>query len=151
MNRMRLAMLTAVVLANPFGILAAQADDPPPAESAWVALPGDLEPDLSDPLLRHGQSVYIQRCAGCHDAIPQTIFGPPFLPPMPGTQVLRGRYGEALPAELHRRSDLPADYIEFVVRRGLGSMPFFRPTEISADDLRALVAYLTRPRGAGAD
>ncbi len=151
MNSVRLATAAiAVVLANPFGIAAALADDSP-ADSAWVALPDDLEPDLSDPLLRHGQSVYIQRCAGCHSAIPEQIFGPQFLPPMPGTQVLRGRYGDALPAELHRRSDLPADYIEFVVRRGLGSMPFFRPTEVSADDLRALVAYLTRPQGATDD
>jgi len=33
------------------------------------------------------------------------------------------------------------------VRDGLRSMPFFRPTELSDDDLAALTAYLTRDRG----
>jgi hypothetical protein len=30
------------------------------------------------------------------------------------------------------------------VRNGLNSMPFFRPTELSNDDLAALGAYLAR-------
>jgi mono/diheme cytochrome c family protein len=119
----------------------ASSDDP-----AWVALPDDLEPSLSDPLLRPGQAVYINRCGSCHDAVPDEVFGPLFLPPMPGTQVLAERYRGALPAVLHERTDLPAAYIETVVRRGLGSMPFFRPTEVSDDDLQALIAFLTRPR-----
>ncbi len=120
-------------------------------DSAWVALPEDLEPSLSDPLLRRGQAVYINRCASCHDAVPDEVFGPLFLPAMPGTQVLAERYRGALPAVLHERTDLPAAYIEAVVRQGLGSMPFFRPTEVSDEDLRALTAYLTRPRDQGED
>jgi len=35
-------------------------------------------------------------------------------------------------------------YVTAIVRGGLNSMPFFRPTELSGDDLTALDAYLTR-------
>lgn len=149
MNAPRFAMvilIAAAAVAGLLGMAVAFADTATSPDSAWVALPDDLEPDLTDPLLRQGQSVYINRCAGCHSEIPQDTFGPLFLPPMPGTQVLRERYRGALPAELHRRTDLPAAYIEVVVRQGLGSMPFFRPTELTDQDLQALVAYLTRAR-----
>src|SRR5690606_13601039 len=59
------------------------------------------------------------------------------------------RYRGELPAELERRTDLSAAYIEAVVRDGYLSMPFFRPTELSDDDLEALIAYLTRIARAG--
>ena len=76
------------------------------------------------------------------------MFGPVFLPPMPGTQALQARFRGELPAPLAQRTDLTPDYIEAVVRDGLRSMPFFRPTEVSDDDLAALVAYLTREHAA---
>jgi hypothetical protein len=65
---------------------------------------------------------------------------------MPGTQALLTRYRGEVPPELERRTDLTPTLVETVVRKGLGSMPFFRPTEVSRDDLAALVAYLTRNR-----
>ena len=112
--------------------------EPPGSDDGWPVT-------LSDPRERRGQEVFDQRCAACHGEVPDSSFGPAFLPPMPGTQALRRRYGEVLPALLEERTDLSAEYIEAVVRDGLGSMPFFRPTELSRDDLEALVAYLTRP------
>ncbi|MBN1239631.1 MAG: cytochrome c, partial [Gammaproteobacteria bacterium] len=96
--------------------------------------------------MQRGREVFDQRCAACHGEIPEQTFGPPFLPPMPGTQALEARYRGALPAALEERTDLAPEYVEAVVRDGLRSMPFFRPTELSDEDLEALVAYLTADR-----
>jgi len=56
----------------------------------------------------------------------------------------RRHYKGAKPAELEQRTDLTADFVKAIVRNGLNSMPFFRPTELSDDDVSALGAYLTR-------
>jgi hypothetical protein len=74
------------------------------------------------------------------------MIGPPYLPPMPGTQALEARYRGARPAALEERTDLTAEFVNAIVRGGLSSMPFYRPTELSAEDLTALNAYLTRER-----
>jgi hypothetical protein len=63
---------------------------------------------------------------------------------MAGTQALQARYKGAKPAELEQRTDLTFDFVKAIVRNGLNSMPFFRPTELSNDDLAALGAYLAR-------
>ncbi len=123
-----------------------QADPAATADSAWSALPAAAAGTIRDPLVRRGREVFSQRCAACHSPIPTEIFGPMFLPPMPGTQALAARYRGELPAALEERTDLQAVYIRTVVRNGYVSMPFFRPTELSDEDLDALVAYLTRER-----
>ena len=116
------------------------------AESAWSALPAAAAPARGTALERRGLEVFNQRCAACHGPIPAQLHGPAFLPPMPGTQALAARYRGELPAELAERTDLQAVYIRTVVRNGYVSMPFFRPTELSDEDLDALVAWLTRER-----
>ncbi len=140
--------LAAAVLLGLAGAAAAVADPASSADSAWLALPSEPADELANPLERRGREVFDQRCRACHGAIPDEVFGPMFLSQMPGTALLAERYRGELPAELEKRTDLSADYIEAVVRDGLRSMPFFRPTEVSNDDLEALVAYLTRDRGA---
>lgn len=90
--------------------------------------------------------MFRERCAACHGRPPEEIVGPAFLPAMPGTQALRARYRGALPAVLEDRTDLTADFVAAVVRKGLPAMPFFRPTEVSDDDLEAVAAYLARSR-----
>ena len=122
------------------------ADPAATADTAWSALPATGASTLRDPLERRGQEVFGQRCAACHGPIPAPIYGPAFLPPMPGTQALAARYRGELPAALEERTDLAAVYIRTVVRNGYVSMPFFRPTELSDEDLDALAAYLTRER-----
>lgn len=134
-----------------FGVSAVLADPASSADSAWTPLPIERDATLSDPLEQRGREVFDQRCAACHAEIPDETFGPRFLPAMPGTQALEARYQGALPAALEKRTDLTPEYIEAVVRDGLRSMPFFRPTEVSDEDLEALVAYLTRKRDAAAD
>jgi mono/diheme cytochrome c family protein len=122
------------------------ADPASSAQSAWSPLPSQHEPALKNAREQRGREVFAERCAACHSAIPKDTIGPPYLPLMPGTQALQARYKGAKPAELDRRTDLTADFVTAIVRGGLGSMPFFRPTELSDDDLTALDAYLTRKR-----
>ena len=47
-------------------------------------------------------------------------------------------------ALLTQRTDLAPDYIEYVVRHGLKSMPPFVPSDLTDDKLKALVRFLTR-------
>jgi mono/diheme cytochrome c family protein len=122
------------------------ADPAATAASAWSTLPRAPVAAVDNPLETRGREVFDQRCAACHGPIPAESFGPPFLPAMPGTQALQARYRGSVPAELEQRTDLVAEYVRTVVRGGYLSMPFFRPTELSDDDLEALLAYLTRDR-----
>lgn len=115
-------------------------------QSSWNNLALPTDPPLVDATLQRGREVFYARCIGCHGPIPEQTLGRIFVPPMPGTQALLTRYRGEVPPELERRTDLTPALVETVVRKGLGSMPFFRPTEVSRDDLAALAAYLTRNR-----
>jgi mono/diheme cytochrome c family protein len=129
------------------GLLVAAASSADPASSAqtaWSPLPARADDALKDPREQRGREVFQQRCVACHAAIPKDGIGPPYMPQMAGTQALQARYKGAKPAELEQRTDLTADFVKAIVRGGLNSMPFFRPTELSDDDLSALGAYLTR-------
>lgn len=128
------------------GTAAVSADPAASAQSAWWPLAAPAAPALNDPLEERGRDVFHERCAACHGPIPANTIGPPYLPLMPGTQALKARYKGEKPAELEQRTDLTADFVDAVVRGGLNSMPFFRPTELSDEDLSALDAYLTRDR-----
>ena len=122
----------------------ASADPVSSAQTAWSPLPAHASEALKDAREQRGRDVFQQRCAACHAAIPKDGIGPPYLPPMAGTQALQARYKGAKPAVLEQRTDLTSDFVKAIVRGGLNSMPFFRPTELSDDDLSALGAYLTR-------
>jgi mono/diheme cytochrome c family protein len=128
------------------GTATVSADPAASAQSAWWPLAAPAGPALNDPLEQRGRDVFHERCAACHGPIPQNPIGPPYLPLMPGTQALKARYNGEKPAELERRTDLTAEFVDAVVRGGLNSMPFFRPTELSDEDLTALDAYLTREK-----
>jgi (+)-pinoresinol hydroxylase len=147
---MRSTRLPVTIIAvGVLGVLAAgalSADPVSSAQSAWQPLPAGAAPKLKNAREQRGWEVFQQRCAACHGPIPKDTIGPPYLPLMPGTQALRARYKGSVPAELEQRTDLKADFVSTIVRGGLNSMPFFRPTELSNDDLAALDAYLTRKR-----
>lgn len=115
-------------------------------QSAWAPLPAGSAPKLKNSREQRGWEVFQERCAACHGPIPKDTIGPPYLPLMPGTQALQARYKGAVPAELEQRTDLKPEFVDTIVRGGLNSMPFFRPTELSDEDLAALDAYLTRKR-----
>ena len=114
--------------------------------SSWSISATHPDPGLKDPLLIRGREVFQARCQACHGDYPKDrdSGGLLNLPPMPGTQALQAKYQGKLPALLEQRTDLTPELISVFVRQGTGSMPFFRPTEVSDEDLKALGAYLSR-------
>lgn len=139
-----LSTVAIVGLSSLLGAGAASADPATSKESAWAPLtkaPAQVPKDARE---RRGQEVFDQRCAACHAAVPKDMIGPPYMPVMAGTQALQARFKGEKPAELELRTDLTPAFVAAIVRGGLNSMPFFRPTELSDDDLIALEAYLAR-------
>jgi mono/diheme cytochrome c family protein len=144
MRTTRCLEIVALACAGLLVAMGAQAGPASSAQTAWAPLPARAGEALKDPREQRGREVFQQRCTACHAAIPKDGIGPPYLPAMAGTQALQARYKGAKPAELEQRTDLTADFVKAIVRNGLNSMPFFRPTELSDDDVSALGAYLTR-------
>lgn len=60
-----------------------------------------------------------------------------------GTRTLARRVSSNQ-AELTSRRGLDPSYIKFVVRRGVGSMPQFTPTDLSDGELRTLSDWLAK-------
>jgi (+)-pinoresinol hydroxylase len=81
-----------------------------------------------------GHELYQKWCTPCH--------GPGL--GRPGTSAAAAHYKGSKPAVLEQRTDLTPATIVGAVRNGVYVMPRFRKTEISAADLEAIVAYLTR-------
>jgi mono/diheme cytochrome c family protein len=92
----------------------------------------------ADPGNVAGHAVFQRWCVGCHVDSPLA----------PGTVALKAVRGPAA-AVLEQRKDLSPVLIKAMVRRGFGGMPSFRRTEISVDELNALIAYLSGPAGSG--
>jgi (+)-pinoresinol hydroxylase len=86
------------------------------------------------PDLERGQSVYEYWCAPCHNPGPGH----------PGTQSLAVRLADSMPAVLLERTDLTAEVVKVFVRQGVLSMPPFRKTEITDEELEDLAAYVAR-------
>ncbi len=84
-----------------------------------------------------GERVYVRWCVHCH----ATGRG------NPGTESLRVKYGDRLPAALLERSDLTPQAVAQFVRQGVLSMPPFRKTEITDAELAVLAAYVARGQG----
>jgi (+)-pinoresinol hydroxylase len=81
-----------------------------------------------------GQAVYEYWCAPCHNPGPGH----------PGTQSLAVRLGDSMPAVLLERTDLTPEAVKVFVRQGVLSMPPFRKTEITDEELEDLAAYVAR-------
>ena len=78
-----------------------------------------------------GKETYDLWCGICHDA------GEGFA----GTQMLALTRAEGL-SVMKDNDTLVGPYIELVVRKGLGMMPVFRKTEITDEQLEALIEYI---------
>lgn len=139
----RIVPLAALVA---LGALAARASADPAAaaDSAWSPVADNDGPPLADPVAERGREVFHQRCEACHGAVPDGNPGAMFM--RPGTLALAARYRGTKPAALAERTDLTTEFVAVIVRNGINTMPFFRPTEVSGDDLKALGAYLARKR-----
>ena len=82
---------------------------------------------------RAPEQVFSTRCAYCHDAAGW------------GTRALARRMPESEAALLDRK-DLPPAYTVYVVRRGIGSMPQFNPSELTDKELESLANWLENRR-----
>jgi (+)-pinoresinol hydroxylase len=96
-------------------------------------------------LVERGHAVFLKWCEGCHRAGPakaprNDLTGSVFA----GTYTLEQRYKGAVPAALEQRTNLTPELIRVMVRQGLNVMPRSRKTEVSDEDLAAIIAYLTR-------
>jgi len=79
-----------------------------------------------------GREVFDHYCAQCHGSSDG-----------PGTMQLRRTRGKDR-ALLTERTDLTPNYIAYVVRHGLRSMPPFAPSDLPAAKLEALAAFLAK-------
>jgi len=79
-----------------------------------------------------GKEVFDHYCAACHGTEEGT-----------GTMQL-GRTRGKDQAFLTKRKNLKAEYIEYVVRHGLRSMPPFAPADLDEVKLKALSAFLAK-------
>ena len=98
---------------------------------AWSAAPPDAA-------IASGKVLFSRLCAPCHGA-DHSDGGRAMLP---GTDALRIKYRGTLPALLEQRKDLTPEIIRTFVRKGTFSMPPFRKTEISDEQIGQVSAYL---------
>ena len=78
-----------------------------------------------------GQLLYNENCGICHAA---GILDPGYL---------RLKRRGVATADLSARTDLSAEFVNVVVRQGLGSMPAFTPTHVTDAELAAIARYLS--------
>ncbi len=86
-------------------------------------------PETAPATSRTGPEIFAETCVFCHDARGW------------GTRSLARRTPPGQ-AELLKREFLPPVLVRHAVRRGIGSMPQFTPTEISDEELEVLAAWL---------
>ena len=80
-----------------------------------------------------GKEVFERHCVHCHAPGNEAT----------GTLQLARTRGEDK-ALLTERDDLPAVYIQMIVRQGLKAMPAFVPSDLTDAQLQALTDYLTQ-------
>ena len=88
--------------------------------------------------IERGDAKFQHSCAPCHGPGP----GDDGRAMLPGTDALRIKYSGTLPAVLEERSDLTYPVLRTFVRQGSMSMPPFRPTELTDEEIADIAAYL---------
>jgi len=131
------AGVVALILGTGFGAVPgfqprAQAQEADYPIAAWSR--SEALPETAGSPRERGRAVFNNWCDACHRKSEINA---------PGTRSLEFTYRGELPGALEDRQDLTAELVEFYVRNGIATMPFFRPTEISDADLEALAAYLS--------
>jgi len=130
----RQLMGMALLLTALFTLESARADTPATNTAQYISW--TRKTVSTSPGTPRGYLEYQNSCAVCHGPMPER----------PGTRALAAKYHGALPAMLEDRRDLQPAFIRAMVRGGVSLMPPFRKTEVSDEQLDAIVAYLTRPR-----
>jgi (+)-pinoresinol hydroxylase len=130
---MKTSILTLALFVMTSGSALAQGSTAQPA--AWNRL--RAMPEDRGTSAERGAAVFNNWCAACHGKDARNA---------PGTASLQFKYQGKTPAALEDRRDLTPQAIKLFVRKGVATMPFSRPTEVSDADLDALIAYLTQPK-----
>jgi len=79
-----------------------------------------------------GSEVFEHYCSHCHGTVDA-----------PGSVQLSRTRGKDK-GLLTQRTDLAPEYIEYIVRHGLKSMPPFAPSDLDDAKLKALIGFLTK-------
>jgi mono/diheme cytochrome c family protein len=95
------------------------------------------------PSTGRGHVLFQQKCQPCHGT-ERSDQGHAMLP---GTDALRLKYRGSLPAALEQRKDLTPVALWTFVRRGVGSMPPFRKSELSDADIADIAAWIAAASG----
>jgi mono/diheme cytochrome c family protein len=113
---------------------------------AFACLAAETAMSADTQLIQRGKATFEYWCTPCHGMGRGSRSAL-----LPGTYALQIKYKGTVPALLEDRKDLPAEVLKVFVRRGTWSMPGFRKTEISDDEIVAIAAYLQEssqtPRG----
>ncbi len=100
----------------------------------------------ADHSAKHGNAVFQHSCAPCHGY----GGGDDGRKLLPAPTALTLKYKGAKSPYLEERDDLPYPVLVTFVRYGTWSMPGFRKTEVTDDDVQAIAAYLAESSKAAA-
>jgi len=93
--------------------------------------------DVTETGAARGKAVFQKWCSTCHGPYPY----------LSGTAALTEKYkGTNVNPVLERRANIPAALIRSTVRNGIYVMPPFRKSEVSDEELDAVVGYLTKQK-----
>jgi len=106
--------------------------------TAALAVAFNLPASGQESAVARGDAKFQHSCAPCHGDGP----GDDGRAMLPGTDALRLKYRGALPALLEERTDLTPDVLRVYLRQGSMSMPPFRPTELTDEEIVDIAAYL---------
>ena len=97
-----------------------------------------------DDAAARGAEIYESMCSYCHDRVPPGTA----LPMLPGVASLALKYDGALSPYIKERPDLAnVAVLATFLRNGSGSMPPFRKTEVTDDDISAIAAFFAQTSG----
>jgi mono/diheme cytochrome c family protein len=91
-------------------------------------------------LVAQGRTTFHEKCEPCHGSGP----GNDGAAALPGTAALALKYKGKISPLLEQRDDLKAEVLKFFLRKGTGSMPMFRKTEVSDYEITVIAAYFVQ-------
>lgn len=101
------------------------------AASAGLALAAANAQPAGQAPVRSAEDLFAAKCSHCHEKGGW------------GTRALAKRV-EPEVAELRKREPIPSEYLKYVVRRGIGSMPQFTVTDLSNEELDRLATWFEK-------